>query len=271
MSNAPRLRLKVPNGSLPLPPGGYEIGRSAHCQVILDGAKVSRLHARLVVGAEDATIEDLGSANGVFVNGRRVMRGRQPVVPGDRILIGDVELELSIGDAAETVPPASFPSGRPTLVDSMPAPGSIRTAATTKAHALELLGAVARRAFGTGDAARAELILKDRLAEVLTAAATGRCDAESRRLALDLALSLARTLPSARWIDYAVDLLVATEALPTDPELSQLEAAARVASGADARKLQDYTSRVRAMPSSLEKVRSLQRLEGVLQVVCGRS
>lgn len=270
MTTGTRYRLKVPTGWLPLPPGSYDIGRSAHCQVILDGAKVSRLHARVVVDESGPSVEDLGSSNGVFVNGRRVVRGRQSLAPGDRVLIGDVETELQLGDVQETLRPQDMPSGRPTLVDSLPAPGSARTAATSKAHALELLGSVAQRAIGTGDAKRAEMILDGRLREVLTAAAAGQCDGLSRQLAIDLALALARALPSAAWVDYSVDLLSATRSLPTEAELGALEAAVGRVSGADARKLQDYTTLVRAMPTSLEKVRSLQRLEGVLATVCGR-
>ncbi|MBK8997026.1 MAG: FHA domain-containing protein [Myxococcales bacterium] len=263
-------RLKVPTGWLPLAPGGYEIGRSAHCQVILDGAKVSRLHARIVVDSTGVSVEDLGSSNGVFVNGRRVVRGRQAIVPGDRLLVGDVELELSLGDVPDSLPPDHRPSGRPTLVDSLPAPGANRNVATSKAHALELLGSVAERAIGTGDAKRAELILGGRLREVLAAAAAGGCDVLSRELAMRQALLLARTLPSAAWVDYSIDLLSSTRSLPSDTELSALESAAQKVSGADARKLQDYTTLVRAMPSSLEKVRSLQRLEALLATVCGR-
>jgi hypothetical protein len=261
-------RLKVPTGWLPLAPGDFEIGRSAHCQVILDGPKVSRLHARIVVDANGASVEDLGSANGVFVNGRRVVRGRHAIEPGDRILVGDFELELSLGDAVETMPPDRMPSGRPTLVDSLPSPGA--GAATSKAHALELLGSVAERAIGTGDAARAESILKGRLHEVLQAAAAGQCDAVSRELAVKLALSLARAMPSPAWVDFTVDLLSSTRTLPSETEINALESAALRVTGADARKLQDYTTLVRTMPSSLEKVRAMQRLEAVLSTVCGR-
>lgn len=269
-STSPPYRLKLPHGWLPLPPGVFELGRSAHCQVILDGPKVSRLHARIVIEPSGPSIEDLGSANGVFVNGRRVTRGRQTLAVGDRILVGDFELELSVGEAHDTLPPDQRPSGRPTLVTSLNPPPTGPAAATSKAHALELLGSVAERAIGTGDAARAEGILKGRLLEVLASAAGGTCDNLSRELAIKLSLSLAQALPSADWVNFAVNLLIATRALPTDAELNALEKAALRVTGADARRLQDYTSIVRAMPSSLEKVRGLGRLEAVLTTVCGR-
>lgn len=276
MSTARHLRLRLPTGWLRLAPGAYEIGRSAHCQVILDGAKVSRLHARIVVDDSGAKVEDLGSANGVFVNAKRVVRGQVAIKPGDRLLVGEVELELelSVDDAPGGPPPGARPSGRPTLTESLPSPSSnpnaMRTMATTKVHALELLGNVAERAIGTGDAKRAEMILETRLREVLDAATRDKWDPRSRELSVSLALLLARSLPSAAWLDFAVDLLAETGTLPTEGELRAFEEAVGRVTGANARKLQDYTTLVRAMPSSLEKVRSLQRLEGVLATVCGR-
>src|SRR5581483_8941268 len=48
------------------------IGRSAAANVRLTDDGVSRRHARIVVVDKTVTVEDLGSANGVFVNGERV-------------------------------------------------------------------------------------------------------------------------------------------------------------------------------------------------------
>ena len=58
--------------SVPLPASGaVVIGRDATADVALAHPKISRRHARVIVGAELA-IEDLGSTNGVFVGGARV-------------------------------------------------------------------------------------------------------------------------------------------------------------------------------------------------------
>jgi DNA-binding winged helix-turn-helix (wHTH) protein len=48
------------------------IGRSAECLVRIASPRVSRRHARVVVTAGAATIEDLGSKNGTFVEGKRI-------------------------------------------------------------------------------------------------------------------------------------------------------------------------------------------------------
>lgn len=65
-----------------------EIGRSADARVSLpDVASVSRLHARLSFGDGTVTLEDLGSTNGTYVNGRRV-HGPEPLRSGDRFQVG---------------------------------------------------------------------------------------------------------------------------------------------------------------------------------------
>jgi len=84
-----------------LSPGRLTIGRSAACDLVVDSVLVSRQHAQLECAAGRCTIEDLGSSNGTFVNGRRVSRAA--LSPGDRLRLGDVELAYQGGTAA---PPA---------------------------------------------------------------------------------------------------------------------------------------------------------------------
>ena len=48
------------------------IGRQSGAQIQLEGQKVSRRHARVIRQGDDLRIEDLGSANGTFVNGTRL-------------------------------------------------------------------------------------------------------------------------------------------------------------------------------------------------------
>ncbi len=56
---------------------------------------VSRLHARLVVTADRATIEDADSLHGTWVNGRRLRPGvAQALRPRDRLQFGDVSLRF---------------------------------------------------------------------------------------------------------------------------------------------------------------------------------
>ena len=57
-----------------LPPDGeLVVGRTPQCQVMIADSTVSRMHARLYSDGQGVYLEDLGSANGTFVDGERVM------------------------------------------------------------------------------------------------------------------------------------------------------------------------------------------------------
>jgi pSer/pThr/pTyr-binding forkhead associated (FHA) protein len=58
--------------SLPLYEGEQIIGRDPALDLHLDSPKVSWRHARIAVTATGATIEDLGSKNGSFVDNARI-------------------------------------------------------------------------------------------------------------------------------------------------------------------------------------------------------
>ncbi|MCW5624493.1 MAG: FHA domain-containing protein [Burkholderiales bacterium] len=49
------------------------IGRAAPCDLILQDPEVSRMHCRIHIAGNEAVIIDLGSTNGTFVDGRRVV------------------------------------------------------------------------------------------------------------------------------------------------------------------------------------------------------
>jgi DNA-binding winged helix-turn-helix (wHTH) protein len=75
----------------PLTHGEHVIGRDPDVDIKLDGSTVSRRHARLVVTAEGALLEDFGSKNGTFHGETRVT---SPVglADGDDIRIGSVRV-----------------------------------------------------------------------------------------------------------------------------------------------------------------------------------
>jgi pSer/pThr/pTyr-binding forkhead associated (FHA) protein len=57
-------------------------------------AKVSRRHARITISGTEASIEDLGSTNGTYLNrGRRLIPG-QPfrIINGDELILGKTTL-----------------------------------------------------------------------------------------------------------------------------------------------------------------------------------
>ena len=71
------------------------IGRLPECDVTLDDPSVSRRHARIRRSGTTWSIEDLGSTNGVKVNGSRV--GESDLADGDRLHLGSVALQFSVG------------------------------------------------------------------------------------------------------------------------------------------------------------------------------
>jgi hypothetical protein len=78
----------------PLNSGSIFIGRQAECELVLDDTKISRRHAALAIREGDFLLDDLGSTNGTFVNGRRI--GRTKITPGDRVTMGNSVLELRV-------------------------------------------------------------------------------------------------------------------------------------------------------------------------------
>lgn len=70
------------------------VGRAPRADFVVDAALVSRVHCRLTLdGAGKLEIEDLGSTNGTFVNGRKV--GKTVLSAGDKLTIGRVEFVVN--------------------------------------------------------------------------------------------------------------------------------------------------------------------------------
>jgi Protein of unknown function (DUF3662)/Inner membrane component of T3SS, cytoplasmic domain len=76
-------------------PGGAVLGRSRDCDIVLADSNVSRRHAEIRPAGGDAwTITDLGSTNGVKVNGRPVTSA--PLNPGDAVMVGTVDVHFEV-------------------------------------------------------------------------------------------------------------------------------------------------------------------------------
>jgi Protein of unknown function (DUF3662)/Inner membrane component of T3SS, cytoplasmic domain len=70
------------------------VGRSRECDVVVSDANVSRRHIELRRGERGWAAVDLGSTNGMKVNGRRL--GHAELEPGDRITIGITDLTFEL-------------------------------------------------------------------------------------------------------------------------------------------------------------------------------
>ena len=67
-------------------------GRHEECDVQLNSKKVSRRHCVLARVDDFLVIRDLGSTNGVRINGQRVLEGK--LVPGDELQIGNFKYQV---------------------------------------------------------------------------------------------------------------------------------------------------------------------------------
>jgi hypothetical protein len=75
---------------------GATIGRSRDCDIVLSDPNVSRRHAEIRAdGRGGWTVHDLGSTNGVKVNGQRA-NGPAQLQPGDRIALGTADLRFVV-------------------------------------------------------------------------------------------------------------------------------------------------------------------------------
>ena len=94
-AESPLHRLIWGKREMTLDEGDNLIGRDRNVVVWIDDESVSRRHARIVVGPEGATLEDLGSKNGTYLHGERI-REPQPLSDRDEIRIGPARMVLRI-------------------------------------------------------------------------------------------------------------------------------------------------------------------------------
>ena len=102
------------------------VGRDPHCDARLASSRVSRWHCCLTEVDGEVLVRDLGSTNGVFINGRRRESGR--LRPGDVLSIAHVRYRLEERLSARAIPAdaptGSSPGGRAWLYAAMAGDGS---------------------------------------------------------------------------------------------------------------------------------------------------
>lgn len=64
------------------------IGRRSDCAIVIPSKGVSRQHASIEMQGNEYVIQDLESANGTFVNGKRITS--VPLAPGDQIAFDNI-------------------------------------------------------------------------------------------------------------------------------------------------------------------------------------
>jgi len=250
-----RVHLDTPDGKRHFPPGVYTIGRAEECEVVLVSGRCSRKHARLVVEDDGATLEDLGSANGTFVNGARIS-GPHSLADGDFVVIGgELGLEVLVEPERD---PSVVPDRAPT---SAPRESSPYLPPTTKVNADEVLESVADHLIAKGQPEQAERALSRWLETALAAAHNGKWREDALAdMSVRCAAKLAKALASRRWVDYVLELS-ATLSRPLSAEHSNLLNDAIERAGVGAAALGRYSGMLRALSATTDVARALDEAE----------
>ncbi|HEY8074221.1 MAG TPA: FHA domain-containing protein [Labilithrix sp.] len=272
-----RFRLRYLQHDLELNEGTFAVGRNASCQLSLDDPLVSRRHAIFEVQGSNVTIEDLGSRNGVIVNGHRI-EARVQLNVGDRILIGSQELTLlaardgaasgpSGGVGKMTLPKMKVntpSSGFPPVgvqIESDPEPSMVR-----RADQFKLLSGVAEKALAMGKAGEAERLLASALADVIEATRAGRpLPPTLVDQAAKFSAKLATATGKGGWADYVIELYAAQKRPCPAHVIDELYNAMRKVTAVDLNRLRGYVAMLRQnLPRYGPAERFLfQRLEGL--------
>jgi pSer/pThr/pTyr-binding forkhead associated (FHA) protein len=91
---------------VPLTARANIIGRGTDTSIWIDAPGVSRHHAQIVITGDEATIEDLGSKNGTYVAGERILAPRR-LVDGDQIRLGSVVVRFRVPELSPATETAS--------------------------------------------------------------------------------------------------------------------------------------------------------------------
>jgi pSer/pThr/pTyr-binding forkhead associated (FHA) protein len=115
------VRGRSETNTLKLMDGVNSIGRHDDCLIRIRSSQVSRRHCELHQDMGNLIVRDLGSSNGTFVNGKRVL-GQQALKPGDVLTVGGVTLKIDRAQdlAAQESPAKTAPKpGDTAVVDAI--------------------------------------------------------------------------------------------------------------------------------------------------------
>ena len=304
-----QFRLRYQAHDFELPPGEFVIGRSDECQLALDDALVSRRHAVLRVTSVSVIVVDLGSRNGVVVNGEKILLERR-LRNGDRVSIGGQEMILTevtseealsagralsqtLGDislaevqrAFQALPhvqkQASAPApnagkGResaPAFANEATASGVAPKPVKLDTSTFKLLSGVADKALGMGRADEAERILSPTLHEFLAALQKGgSLDATTLDRAVSYAMKLATGTSKGSWVDYVFEVYLACNSLLPAPVVDELHTVVRRVKSPSLRIVRQYVQAMRAAQPKFSATERflLQRIEGVEQLCASK-
>ena len=165
--------------------GALVVGRAATSDVPIYDPTISRRHAEVTMGASGVSIRDLGSSNGTFLNGSRVMEAE--AVDGDVLAFGKVAFHVR-----EVTPPTAKPPPEP--ASAFPgAPPSATIVRRIEADKGGLDEKVKERSSGDVQLATSELSHEERQAQKLS-------------LLLEISKELSRQQETDQLLEKVVDI-----------------------------------------------------------------
>lgn len=264
-----RFWLEHDGPSIELRRGQLLIGRSSGCHIVLEDNMVSRRHAELRVNDDGVSVHDLGSVNGIYVNGERV-RDQRRLKEGDRLQIGQRELTLK-SVARDSVPAVSDRLTAETLHGNMLSPLAPTSEDTTHiGDVFDVLGTVADKVLALERGEEAERILSGVLHSVLREVTEGRpVSAETAEQAASYAVRIAGATGRPAWLDYTIQLYATLGKVLPAPIVDRLYDVVRRARGMNVLALRAYVASLQEGAPSLRPAERfvLQRLEGLERVV----
>lgn len=107
--------------------GRLTVGRAPECDISLADTKISRRHAEFDASGSMPRVTDLGSRNGILVNGRKV--GAADLAPGDIVTVGDARIRFDerVAEVPQPVVASASTDDRTAVLApmQMPVPGAM--------------------------------------------------------------------------------------------------------------------------------------------------
>ena len=282
-------RLRYQAHDLEIPEGDFVIGRSPECQLALDDARVSRRHAVLRATPQGVLVEDLGSRNGVSVNGAKIV-GQQLCTDGDRVTIGSQEMLIYRGGSGNHRQTLTVQGGAHTLAEipieavraarsarasqpqmDEPTRGSFPSAPhpAPRTHSnVRVLGAVADKALALGRVDEAERILGTVLTDLVASIRGGApVDDDVFDAAVKAALRLASAGAKGPWVEYVFDLHLEVSRVVAAPVVDELHTVVRKVKSVDRRAIRRYIESLERRQLTPAEKFVFQRIQGVENLI----
>jgi hypothetical protein len=223
------------------------LGRSPECQITIEDPLVSRQHARILIDEHGARVVDLGSRNGVRINGH-LIRGESPLHHNDRVRLGTQDLVfLVIGEGSTRSTRATgfmlhcancerpFPSesaacphcGAERRVDAESNTYETITGVHGEGQGswtFQLLAEVIERALSTNRSTEAERTMQRAAREIEERVRLGlRLDSQHLTTVSVFALRLSSLKAQPEWAEWALTLHREQAIMPASAVLDQME------------------------------------------------